>query len=99
MIDGYVYAEIRNILRTADADAFDGYAFTTLVSDKDFIKYSQALYPLLINYFEANKLNKVELDKASNDKDYLELSCKYSSLIEEALFYKAIIKKLLEVSK
>jgi hypothetical protein len=96
MIDGYIYAEIKRILQIADADAFDGYALTGDISDRDLNKYAQALYPLLVNYFDSTKVNS---GKDLNDKAYVELSSKYSSLIEEALFYKSIIKKLLEVSK
>jgi uncharacterized protein YfaP (DUF2135 family) len=95
MIDGYVYAEIKKILQTADADAFDGYALTAHISERDLTKYSQALYPLLKNYFGSN--TSEEYADIAEEKN--QLFTENLTLIEEALFYKSIIKKLIEVSK
>jgi hypothetical protein len=82
MIDAYVYAELRNMLKTADADAFGGYAYTSLISDKDFTLFSQALYPLLNEYFEAKNsgvaigLRAEIVDQAREIKD-LEMKVDY----------------------
>jgi hypothetical protein len=82
MIDAYVYAELRKMLKTADVDAF-GTTLLTDINDRDFTKYSQALYPLLNEYFEAKNggvaigLRAEIVDQAREIKD-LEMKLEYA---------------------
>jgi folylpolyglutamate synthase/dihydropteroate synthase len=99
MIDAYVYAELRNMLKTADADAFGGYAYTSLISDKDFTLFSQALYPLLNEYFAAKAPAPSNTSNEALKELIEELELVKLDLIKtgnDAIFYKSIIKKLLE---
>lgn len=100
MIDAYVYAELRKLLIDADVDVFGTRVITEVdkIDSVNFNKFSQALYPLLNEYFEAkNKLktNKLleeikayqeiikDLEKSVSNSDYEALENEQDDLIEE----------------
>jgi hypothetical protein len=107
MLEGYVIAEVAKIFE----DAYVEVTGSRVEHQHELNKMVRLALPNLDNYFGhrlfvdvlkkeidelANKLAKVEQDKGSNDKDYLELSAQNNALLKEIKFYKGLLAILVD---
>lgn len=108
MLEGYVIAELAKIAEDAYIEMNGSHLDAE--TKKNINKHCRIMLPHLDNYFRhrlkvedlelklcevAKRYEKIEQDKGSNDKDYLELSQKHNYVLEQNKQLKILLKTLI----